>query len=1020
MLLVFSTCAFALDPSLDISQYAHTAWRVRDGFGKGPIHSIAQTPDGYLWLGTESGLLRFDGVRAVQWQPPTGEALPGSVVNKLLVARDGTLWIGAGKGLASWKDGKLTQYQEMAGWILNALVEDHEGTVWAGGIGVPGHGKLCAIKDGRAQCSDPGEGVQAIYEDSKESLWVSTSQGLWRWKPHSPQFYPTGPTVTSALIEDTDGKLLFGRATGIERFVNGKTEVNHLGMLARQSGVDAFLLDHDGSLWIGSFSGLVHLHRGRTELVRLVDGLSGNMVHCVFEDREGNIWVATEGGLDQFRDFAVPTFSAKEGLPAGLYGPLLAAKQGGLWFSSSDRLFKWKDPQMSADDRPDPANREHPATTAHEGGLRGQVMGLFQGGDARLWVAMTGGFGYMDNDKFVLVRAVSGGTKGSIAEGARGDLWFSFDDALFHLVDGKRVARFPWDSLGVKEPVGHIALDPLQGGLWVGFSQGGIAYLRQGHVERSYTPADGLGAGRVTHLRTDEQGALWASTEGGLSRVWGGHVATLSTKNGLPCDAVHWSEEDADHSVWLYLECGLVRISASEMSAWIANPNQPVRVTSLDSSDGVTFKSVIFGGFSAPVTKSSDGRLWFSVEDGISLIDPHHLPFDKLPPPVQIERVIADGKTYWQNLPGEASSHTRLPPLVRDLTIDYTALSLVSPEKVHFRFKLEGQDKDWREVVNERRVQYSNLPPGTYHFRVTACNNSGVWNESGTFLDFSIAPAYYQTNWFHALCMLTLLAMLWSVYRLRVRALERRHVLLEQNQALLERHQELLKRDNELLEQHQTEIRALNEQMINAQEAERMRIAGDLHDGVLQQITSFTLRLGKVRRQVPPDSEATATVNGLQEQIIQIGADIRHISHELHPALLQESGLPAALSSYCEEFSKVRGMPVSCESDENVKELSPGSALCLYRIAQEALGNAAKHSRAKKVEVRLSRCDGRVSLSVSDDGVGCDPGQIGKLGGLGVISMRERVLQLDGTFEFDSAPGHGTTVRATIPFRPAP
>ena len=188
-----------------------------------------------------------------------------------------------------------------------------------------------------------------------------------------------------------------------------------------------------------------------------------------------------------------------------------------------------------------------------------------------------------------------------------------------------------------------------------------------------------------------------------------------------------------------------------------------------------------------------------------------------------------------------------------------------------------------------------------------------------------------------------------------------------------------------------------------------MRISGELHDGVLQQITSLTLRLGKVRNQVSPDSEAKATVSGLQQQLIKIGTDIRHISHELHPALLQESGLPAALSAYCEEFSKVRGLPVSCETDESVKELSPGAALCLYRIAQEALGNAAKYSEAKKVEVRLTRSNGTVCLSVSDDGVGCTPDEIGKSGGLGLINMRERVLQLNGTFEFKSEAGRGTT-----------
>ena len=347
---------------------------------------------------------------------------------------------------------------------------------------------------------------------------------------------------------------------------------------------------------------------------------------------------------------------------------------------------------------------------------------------------------------------------------------------------------------------------------------------------------------------------------------------------------------------------------------------------------------------------------------------------------------------------------------MRDMTIDYTALSLVAPEKVRFRFRLEGQDKDWREVANQRRVEYSNLPPGNYRFRVIACNNSGVWNEQGAALDFSIAPAYWQTNWFRGLCMLMFLGMLWTFYQLRVRAFKRRQVLLEGNQALLERNQELLER-------HQVEIRALNEELIKTQEAERMRIAGELHDGVLQQITSLTLRLGKVRRQVQPDSEANATVSDLQQQLIKVGTDIRHLSHELHPALLQEEGLPAALSAYCEEFSKVRDLPVSCEADESLKELAAGAALCIYRIAQEALGNAAKYSEATQVEVRLTRSDGCVRLSVSDDGVGCAPDQVSRSGGLGVINMRERVLQLDGTFEFDSEPGRGTKVSVTVPFR---
>ena len=242
---------------------------------------------------------------------------------------------------------------------------------------------------------------------------------------------------------------------------------------------------------------------------------------------------------------------------------------------------------------------------------------------------------------------------------------------------------------------------------------------------------------------------------------------------------------------------------------------------------------------------------------------------------MHIEQVVADGKTYWQNLSGDASSsHPRLPPLVRDLQIDYTALSFVAPEKVRFRYKLEGLDSDWQDAGNRRQAFYTNLPPRKYRFRVIACNNSGVWNEQGAALDFAIAPAYWQTNWFRALCLLAFLAIFWTIYQLRVRALERR-------QALLER--------------HRTEVRALNEQLIKAQEAERIRIAGELHDGVLQQITSATLRLGKVKYQVAADSEAKTKAAGVQQELIKIRRDIRHPSHEPHPAVLQESGLPTAL-----------------------------------------------------------------------------------------------------------------------------
>ena len=333
--------AFALDPAFDVSQYAHTAWKIRDGFAKGSINTIAQTPDGYLWLGTEFGLLRFDGVRNVPWQPPPEQQLPSKHIYSLLAARDGTLWIGTSKGLASWKDGKLTQYAELAGQSVVRLLEDHEGAVWASGRAVP-VGKLCAIRDGGVGCYGEdgalGRGAINLYEDSKGNLWAGVTDGLWRWKPGPPEFYalPGVPDGIRCLGEDDNGALLIGRQGGIQRFADGKTEAYPLSGTVGQFRAKRLLRDGDGGLWIGTQDrGLVHVHQGRTDVFAPSDGLTGENVYALFEDREGNIWVATNNGLDRFRDFTVATFDEGQGLPSAAVGSVLAAGDGSVWLGTA-------------------------------------------------------------------------------------------------------------------------------------------------------------------------------------------------------------------------------------------------------------------------------------------------------------------------------------------------------------------------------------------------------------------------------------------------------------------------------------------------------------------------------------------------------------------------------------------------------------------------------------------------------------------------------------------------------------
>jgi len=988
LVLLWSSSALALDPSLDVSQYAHTGWRVRDGFTRGTINAIAQTPDGYLWLGTEFGLLRFDGVRAVPWQP-AGEQLPASYISTLAVTRDGTLWIGTRKGLASWRNGTLTQHPELAGSHVTSILQDGDGTLWFGTVEFEANkvAKLCAVLSAKLQCQEHKEfgwWISGVSRDHLGNLWVLASTGLWRWKPGPAEHYSFPLTVGEAndLIEDDSDTLLLATNDGLKRLAEGKIQSHSLPGVGALPRPNAFLRSSDGSLWIGTWKGLVHVHHGKTDVFGVQDGLSADFINGMFEDREGNLWVGTHGGLDRFRGYRFPSISVNEGLSNSSTFAVLATPDGSVWIGGTDGLSRWKEGNVTFHRRSiaSPPSRHSVTTTSATGpAFEGVPQALAMDDGGRLWAASKRGVFSLEADRFMRVPGLPGGNVWSIAPDDHGNAWVGVGYVgLFHGTTDAGAQRVPWSRFGKAAGANVLLPDP-SGGLWLGFSDGGVSHFENDRVVASYTPADGLGAGSVTHLRFGEEGIVWAATESGLSRIADGHVLTLTAKNGLPCDAVHWSIEDDDQSVWLYMPCGLLRVARSELEAWVKSPERIIHLTVFDASDGVrTVESV--GGYGPRVTKAPDGRIWFTHPDGITVIDPRHLPQNDLPPPVHIEQISADDHVYDATaVPG---GRLLLPRRVRDLSIDYTALSLVAPEKVHFRIKLEGQDTDWRELVNERHVRYTNLPPRDYRFLVKASNDSGVWNEEGAALDFTIPPVFYQTTWFRALCVASAAGLLWAAYRIRV--------------GVLARHQERL---------------------LDAQEEERARIAGELHDGVLQQLTTVTVDLGTLKYQIPPGSPTKMAITGVQKKLIEIGTDIRHLSHELHSAQLHEAGLTQSLSSYCAEFSKARGIPVSCEVDSDVKELAPRAALTLYRIAQEALGNVAKHAKAKEVRVRLERVDGVVRLTVSDDGVGFVSARAGDSGGVGLANMRERVRPFNGALEIESQPGRGTTIRAEVPVR---
>ena len=988
-------CARALNPKLDVNQYAHMVWKIRDGFSKGAIRSIAQTPDGYLWFGTEFGLLRFDGVRSVPWEPRPDQHLPSINIVRLIAARDGTLWIGTSSGLASWKNGKLARYAELAGLSVYRLLEDHEGSVWAGAFGVP-NGKLCEIHEGSVRCHPEiaglGTGPFGLHEDAKGNLWAGLLTGVWRWKPEPPRFYPVPgePSGIQGMLDGEDGTLLVSTKGGISRLVDGKTHMAYpLPATMREFHAKRLLRDRDGGLWVEvAGRGIVHLHQGRADVFSQSDGLTGDAILDFFEDREGSIWVATTNGLDRFRELPVVTYSTNQGLSNGLVWAVLGARDGSIWFSTLDGLTRLNDGRNTV--------YRHYSARGVPGvqgiavsGLPYPVGSLFQDSRGRIWVSTLTGVGYLENDRFISTGAPGGNVVG-LTEDIEGNVWIAnLDLGLFRLSPRNELQRIPWSTFGHEDYAAALAGDPLHGGVWLGFYKGGITWFRDGQI-RSYSGANGLGEGRVNDLWFDPKGVLWAATERGLSRLENGSIATLTARNGLLCDAVHWMIEDDAQSVWLNTPCGLVRVARSELDSWAGatdKAGRTIHATVFDSSDGLRILSNAPAD-SPRVAKSRDGKLWFLNWDGIGVVDPRHIPINRLPPPVHIEKITADRKKYWENLSGEAASNPRLPPLVRDLTIDYTALSLVAPERMRFRYKLEGRDQDWRDDVdNRRQAAYNDLPPRNYRFRVQASNNSGVWNEAGAFLDFSVAPTLFQTRWFQVLCLAAFVTALAAIYQWRMLYLA-----------------------------HQFEIRT--ETRID----ERTRIARDLHDTLLQSFQGLLLKFHSVTYDLPDrPAEAQKTLESAIEQARRAITDGRDAIQGLRSRAIA-SDLAQAITVLGEEVGAHlnRDHPTDfCVQVEGTpRDLAPLLQDDVYRIVGEALRNAFRHSHARRIEVEIRYDERQLRLRIRDDGKGIDPKFLsagGRSGHFGLAGMHERAKLLGAKLAVWSELDSGAEVELTVP-----
>jgi signal transduction histidine kinase/ligand-binding sensor domain-containing protein len=1009
----------ALAPEKLISQFTHTVWSAQDGIPV-PVHAIAQTPDGYLWLGTEAGLYRFDGLHFLPWEPASGEHLLSDSVLSLYVARDGRLWIGYGSGGIGVLAGSRLQnfipgHGHPDGEILS-IVEDRDGSIWARGpYGFSKYANGVWHPVGK-EMGYAAPAAQSLMVDREGNLWVATDQKdfglssdpvrrntILRLAPGAARFAATGLGVGMvwSLSEAPDGTVWITDTNGrAARRITGPTR--GLAEIPVDDQPSCLIFDSEHSVWIGTFSNVQRLatdfarpreaSQGEApqDRIRRVDGLSGSLVYSAFRDREGNVWFGTSGGLDKFSENKVVSFSAKEGLEPDQQTAVSSTADGSVWVVgySSDRVWRLREKRSWTSE-----------IRAPERSGVGDILSIFAEGKNDVWLGGNSQLAMGRDGQFSrlpIPSVAKGAYIEAVAKDTAGSLWI----ALRSKQGGEHIMRFQgglWDDLSKtgELPKGRcrVMYGDQVGRMWLGFETGEVAVF-EGGAFRFYSTRDGLPAEVVLVITADIKGRIWVGGYGGLSRYENGHFSTITKQNGLPGNSVSGFVEDEDGSFWIAGALAIFRANGEELEKAFASPSYRMRGESFDAGDGLRGPPRQREPFPT-ATRSVDGWLWFATTEGIAGINPHEIPRNLVPPPVVIETVRSDDKDL------VVSSGMQLHPNTRNLEFHFTALSFTDPAQVQFRYKLDGYDDVWRGPVSIREVRYTNLPPGNYTFRVLACNNDGVWNEEGARLEFSIAPAYYQTSWFRVLCIAAVLWLLWAMYQLRLRVLQQRQLLLERNQ--------------ELLKQHHGEISALNERLVTAQEEERSRIAGELHDGVLQQLTVLSLLLGTAKRLGLSEPDLKQQITEVQKKLIEFGTDIRQLSHGLHPPVLQESGLPGALTAYCEEFNKAHDILVSCDVDASIRELSVAAALCLYRIAQEALGNVAKHSRAREVEVRLTRINGRVCLYVKDDGAGFVPDRAGESGGLGLINMRERVRPLSGTLELESEPGRGTTVRAEVP-----
>jgi signal transduction histidine kinase/ligand-binding sensor domain-containing protein len=977
-----SVPAVALDSKQAVNRFYHTSWTAKDGL-PGAVLSLAQTTDGFLWIGGSDGLFRFDGLAIERYTPQNGSLLHDTVLVVLLATPDGGLWIGYNQGGASFlKNGKVTNFTEDDGLPTGqtrCIAQDKDGVIWAAFVGGLARFDGTHWQKIQMDWNYPGKTASSVIVDHAGTVWVASEDRIFFLPRGGRLFQDAGLSVTASMLVVAPDNVLWLT----------EPRENSMGPLRMQAGLLkrsltkievsnwSPIFDHNGGLWIGSWGdGILHipfpneLREGTfsklspgAETFTETEGLSDNHATTWLEDREGNIWIGTNAGLDRLRYRNLSWFA----LRSGTHDFSLIPGAQGEMFVTSENGETVRVPQ-GAPLRNAPRN----------------IMLAYRDPDGVIWLNCFDGDGstfhgtlfQWKDAHFTKVAApqdLENIHVRAMTKDSAGNLWIS--------VISKGIYKFRngvWTHIDVfkDNPTASAsaAVTDSRDRIWLAFPRRKqVAVLTEGAV-RSFSTEKDLSIGQVSLLaRSGEQ--IWAAGGLGIAVFQGDEFHTVKADDGSTFADVDRVVATALDGVWLSAHRGIVHIPEGDVEHVVSDPSYKVTYEMFDELSDLPDPLQAAGSGYISAVQGSDGLLWFATRNGVARIDPQKISKNRLAPPVSIRSLSADGKGY------VFDTSASLPALTKDLRVEYTALSLSIPERVRFRYKLDGWDQDWQDAGARREAFYTNLAPGTYRFHVTACNNDGVWNDVGATLDFSVAPAWYQTNWFRLLCVVSGLFVVWTVYRLRVRQIA---------SGISARFDERL--------------------------AERTRMARELHDTFLQTIQGSKLVADDALDHFGDPVRMQRAIQQLSVWLGQATQEGRAALNSLRTSTMERNDLAEAFRRATEDGLIPGSMAVTFSVIGDSREMHPIVRDEVYRIGYEAIRNAWMHSAASLLEVEL-RYAQDLAVRVSDNGIGIDRAVLnnGKDGHFGLSCMRERAVRIGGKLTVVSSATSGTEITVVVP-----